>query len=36
MATSQVDPQQVERLLGEFDDRRSNLIAILQEVQATY
>ncbi len=36
MATSQIDPQQIERILGEFDDRRSNLIAILQEIQATY
>ena len=36
MATTQIDPQQVERLLDGFEDRRSNLIAILQEVQATY
>ncbi len=36
MATTQNDPQQVERLLDGFEDRRSNLIAILQEVQATY
>ena len=36
MATTQIDPKQVERLLDGYDDRRSNLIAILQEVQATY
>lgn len=36
MATTQFDPTQVERLLDGYDDRRSNLIAILQQIQATY
>jgi NADH-quinone oxidoreductase subunit E len=30
------DIQQVEALLGQFDDARSNLIGILQDVQSTY
>jgi NADH:ubiquinone oxidoreductase subunit E len=33
---TQTETSQVEALLGHFDDSRSNLIAILQEVQATY
>ena len=33
---TQAETQQVEALLGHFDDARSNLIAILQEVQTTY
>jgi len=33
---TQAETLQVEALLCQFDDARSNLIAILQEVQATY
>jgi len=33
---TQTETQQVEALLDHFDDARSSLIAILQEVQSTY
>ncbi len=32
----QVEKQQVESILGNFEDQRANLIPILQEIQATY
>jgi len=36
MATTQVGQPQVEQLLAGFEDRRANLIPLLQEIQATY
>jgi NADH:ubiquinone oxidoreductase subunit E len=36
MATTQIDPEQVDHLLAGFEDRRANLIPLLQEIQATY
>ena len=33
---TQIETEQVEALLGQFEESRSNLIAILQEVQSTY
>lgn len=36
MATTQIEQEQVESLLAGFEDRRANLIPLLQEIQATY
>ncbi len=36
MATTNIEQGQVDNVLGQFDDRRANLIAILQEIQSTY
>ncbi len=33
---TQIETEQVEALLGQFEESRSSLIAILQEVQSTY
>lgn len=36
MATTQIEQEQVDQLLAGFEDRRANLIPLLQEIQATY
>ncbi len=36
MATTSIEQGKVEHILDQFDDRRANLIAILQEIQSTY